>query len=416
MKVWIIACIALCGCASHQASEEHLTSLQIIDRNGFSETVSAKNRIETYEKIDFLANQPYQKVLRVYSRGKEGRILSKITSYHPNGQIWQYLETENGRAHGDFKEWHSNGQLKVQASVIEGVADITETAQLSWLFNGMSRVWDEEGRLIAEIPYEKGLLEGEARYYFATGNLSKSIPYRKDTIDGAISIFDASGAVVERMEYQKDLRHGLSSGPGYLEQYQNGLLIEGTYSHPDGSLISKIEQGFGKQAVFKEGRLQSLIEFQNGKPEGKIEEYNSSGSLSILYHLKDGKKHGEEWEYYSSTDGQLHPKLCLSWIEDAIQGVAKTWYETGVLESQREMHGNKKHGLAFAWYKEGDLMLMEEYENGLLIKGSYFKKWETRPVSRIERGQGIATLYTPEGNFLNKISYEKGAPLVEKQE
>ena len=90
-----------------------------------------------------------------------------------------------------------------------------------------------------------------------------------------------------------------------------------------------------------------------------------------------------------------------------------TQYESGTLESQREMHDNKKHGLFFAWFQEGDLMLMEEYENDLLIKGSYYKKWEKKPISKIENGSGLATIFDKEGKFLKKITYEKGLPQKE---
>ena len=77
------------------------------------------------------------------------------------------------------------------------------------------------------------------------------------------------------------------------------------------------------------------------------------------------------------------------------------------------MNNNKKHGLSFAWYKEGDLMLMEEYENDLLVKGSYYKNWEKTAISKVENGKGIATLFDKDGRLIRKIDYEKGIPLNE---
>ena len=49
------------GCmnqSSHQS--EQLSSIQIIDRNGFKETVNAKERLLTYNNVNFLAPQPYE--------------------------------------------------------------------------------------------------------------------------------------------------------------------------------------------------------------------------------------------------------------------------------------------------------------------------------------------------------------------
>lgn len=69
-----------------------------------------------------------------------------------------------------------------------------------------------------------------------------------------------------------------------------------------------------------------------------------------------------------------------------------------------------KEGTAFAWYQDGSRMLIEEYENDLLILGRYYKKGDNEPVSRVKEGDGIATLYDPKGNFVKKIPYRKGIP------
>lgn len=55
-------------------------------------------------------------------------------------------------------------------------------------------------------------------------------------------------------------------------------------------------------------------------------------------------------------------------------------------------------------------MLMEEYENDVLCKGSYYKLGKKDPISTIQRGSGTATLYDKEGRFLRKINYERGFP------
>ena len=131
--------------------------------------------------------------------------------------------------------------------------------------------------------------------------------------------------------------------------------------------------------------------------------------IHCSYEIKDDKKHGMEWEYFPGTS---QPKICLSWEDDKIEGQVKTWYENGQQESQREIHDNKKQGLGFAWYKNGDLMLSEEYEQDKLIQGSYYKRGDKTPLSKIESGKGSATLHSGEGIFLKKISYDKGIPVL----
>lgn len=417
MKKIVFLILILTGCASKTAQNSNdMVTIQTLDRNGFSETISAKERLGKYEKTDFLTPQPYQKVVRVYGKSSQGKTNSKVTTYHSNGQPWQYLEVENGRAHGKFLEWHPNGQIKVEAYVIEGTPDLSEVAQLTWFFEGVCLVYDEQARLAAKILYEKGLLEGVSLYYHPNGALSKEIPYHKDGIDGLVQIFDLAGNCIEKITYTKGVKDGSAiahwtpSQLKYTEEWEKGLLLSATYYRVDGKEISRVENSAGYQAVFENQTLSALVEYQNGAIEGEVKNFNPKGQLVSLYHIKDDMKDGEEWEYYPSNDTKPSPKLCLQWKEDTLQGTVKTWYENNVLESQREMHDNKKHGPSYAWFKEGSLMLMEEYENDLLIKGSYFKKDSKRPISKIENGKGIATLSDKDGRLIKKIVYEKGAP------
>lgn len=417
-KLLFILFICLSGCAgrSQKVDPDHITSMQVVDRNGFSETISNKDRLTAYQTVDFTSNQPYQKVLRVFGRDPEGKTHSKITSYHPNGQICQYLEVMDGRAHGKYKEWHENGALKIECTVIEGMADVGPLAQTGWLFEGESKVWDEEGHLIAIIHYEKGALQGLSNYYYPNGQPWKSVPYERDLIEGEMLVYNENGELSQKIPFKKGVSSGVAVGHWtkdllwYEEHYQEGLLFKALYYDPTGKLTSEIKNGEGTLALFVNAHLESLIQYKNGKPEGEVKLFDSNGKVNKIFSIKDEKKHGEEWQYFPNTE---QAKLLVSWYEDHIQGLVKTWYENGMLESQREMSNNKKHGLSFAYYKDGQLMFMEEYDHDKLMRGSYFKKGEKLPVSKIENGHGVATLYNAEGHLNQKVNYEKGNPLID---
>ncbi len=418
-KILLVGLVLLYGCATKTPSDQSdsVVSMQIIDRNGFIETISNKERLSNYKSVDFSHPQPYQKVLRVFGRNVDGQSSSKITSYHDNGQLWQYLEVVDGRAHGIYQERFSNGRLNIEAHLIEGVADIHDLAQATWVFEGPCKVYDDQGNLTAEFSYEKGILENTSRYFFADGKLKKMIPYTQGEIHGIVHSFDENGNVMEEIPYVSGEKEGAAKAfwsPGHPlseEFFQQGRLIQASYYDPSGKCVAEIKEGMGKQAQFKEDRLEGLIHFVNGIPEGEVQLFYPNSTLKCSYFIKEGKKNGEEWEYYPSEIGRkLIPKLCLHWIDDQIQGQVKTWYLNGQIESQRELNGNKKQGISFAWYKNGDLMLVEEYENDLLIKGSYYKKGDKKIISKIESGKGIASLYNTDGIFLKKVSYEKGKP------
>lgn len=411
--------ILLTGCGNRQGEEENrLSSIQIVDRNGFKETISAPERLRYYEHTDFFAPQPYEKVMRVYTRNTQGKTPSKMTTYHSNGELWQYLEVVNGRARGYYREWHENGVLRLELTVIEGLGDLSEEAQLSWIFDGPSRAWDSEGHLLAEIYYEKGKLQGNALYYHPNGKVSKIIPYENDRIEGDLIYYDEKGSALGKTPYRRGLKQGIATFKGdrnippYSEEYDQDLLMEATYQDFSGKILATIENGKGKQALFQEGKLQSIQEYQKGIPQGEVQRFDARGRLHNLFHIKEGMKHGEEWVYYTAFDDLTpQPKLYIQWSEDVAQGMMRTWYENGALESERELYDNQKHGVSSCWYRDGSLMMVEEYENDQLYRGTYMKKGDPTPVSTVDQGEGTATLYDPDGFFIKRVSYKKGIPV-----
>lgn len=379
-----------------------------------SETINAKERLSAFENTDFLSPQPYQKVMRVYGKQANGDVRSCITSYHPNGQVKQLLESANNRAFGSYSEWYPNGKLKVEAKVIGGIADINTQAEQSWLFDGANRAWDEDGHLIAEIHYEKGDLQGESTYYHPSGQIWKTCPYSKNKLHGDVRIFLEDGSLFQTLSYKEGEKEGIctrywqGSSIAFQENYEKGLLMEARYYDMDGSTLASIQSGKGFRAVFGKKELQELQEYRGGIQEGSVKIFDEKQNLVSVYTVKNSEKSGEEISYFPGTK---QPKLLLTWHEGMLQGPMKTWYANGQLESQREMSDNQKHGFLSAWYRNGSLMLVEEYDNDKLVKGEYYRMGEKIPISQIERGKGIATLFNPEGNFSRKVPYQDGKPI-----
>lgn len=418
-----IAILFLLGIATgcHYANRDtaQLMSIQIFDRNGFRETITSVDRLKVYEKTDFTAPQPYQKVVRMYSREKNGKTPSRMTTYHENGEICQYLEVMSGRACGTYREWHPNGTLHLSVTVIEGLGDFSKEAQLSWIFDGICRIWDDRGRLEAEINYEKGLMQGMAFYYFANGKLKEQIPYEKNQIHGDVLCYHRDGHVIGKTHFVKGKKEGLSTfkgdsdSPEYSEFYRDNLLMKGIYYDFSKNVTARIEGGYGKRPLYKEGRLYSLEEYQGGVPQGKVELYDERGQKESSFMIKDGMKHGLEKIYYpAKKEGDCRLKLSIHWVFDQIHGMTRTWFRDGTLESEREMHKNQKQGLSSAWYADGSLRLIEEYDHDQLISGKYFKKGDSAPVSVVDQGSGVVTLYDADGMLMKQITYEKGQPVL----
>lgn len=388
-----------------------LTSIQIVDRNGFSETINIKDKLDQYERINFLQQQPYQKVLRTYEKDSQGNAQSYLTSYYPNGQIKQYLEIVNSRAMGLYQEWHMNGQKKLSAVVIGGQAEFDDNAQLSWMFDGLTCAYTEEGQVSAQVEYKKGVLDGTTEHFYPDGILKLRTVYKNGAPHGEMVENYPNGKPARLAHFEEGLPHGTclfywpDGKEAGVELFEKGLLQSGTYTLPDGETLS-VAEGEGKRLTLKNGKLHEICEIYDGAPYGKVWLHNPEGRLDSIYHTRLGKKEGEETLFYPNGK----KKLLITWHEDMVHGLVKSWYANGEQMSQKEVSKNKLHGLLTAWYKNGDIMLIEEYENDLLVNGRYFKKGEMSPFSTIEKGTGVATLFDQEGTFGNKITYENGVP------
>jgi antitoxin component YwqK of YwqJK toxin-antitoxin module len=414
--------VTLLGCAprSYEVScEPVLTCINIIDQNGTSETISNSERLLKYNNVDFLLPQPYQKVMRVYSRDACGNLSSLITSYHPNGVPHQYLEVVNGRAKGAYTEWYPDGTKKIEGYIVGGAADLTAEAIGTWLFDGKNTAWDEEGRLQAELEYSKGCLDGVCTYYHKNGSTWKIVPFLRGKIEGTVEVFLENGELFQKTVYcqgNKDgpsLRYWCGGSIAADECYSGGHLNEGKYFDQQGKLVAEIIEGTGMRAVFGKEAIVELQEYLEGVQNGEVQIFAKNGTIAQSYRTKNGIKHGEEYWWYPGKAGRCSkdkPKLMVSWYEGKIQGVTKTWYANGNQESQREMSNNCKNGLSTAWYEDGSLMLIEEYEKDKLTKGEYYKKGDFVPVSLIINGNGTATLFDVDGSFLRKIEYTRGYP------
>lgn len=396
-----------------------LTSVHLIDRNGLAETISGKERLSQIQQMDFLKPQPYQKVLRIYARDSKGHVRSIVTSYHPNGNPKQLLEIFNGRAYGNYKEWHPNGVLNISTKIVGGTPDITPVAEKTWLFDGVSYIWDEEGHLLAQIPYSQGFLQGSSIYYHPTGQIWRKIPYSKNQIEGCVETYKDNGELLQQTNYEDGIKQGVCTrfwDQNHLachEEYYQGKLENGQYFDKSGTLISQVTQGTGYRAIFSKDGINELEEYHSGILEGEVKVFNHQGRIKRIYHVKEGIKHGEEIEYYDSSSSDstnLQPKLSFYWYEGKIHGHAKTWYPNGILESQREMSNNSRNGVAMAYYRDGNLMLIEEYDEDKLVRGDYFKKGDKTAASQVIQGKGLATLFDAEGHFTRKVIYINGKP------
>lgn len=423
-----LACSLFFGCSQETCyicePNQDLACVSIMDREGSVTTINAEERLKGYVSVNFMTPQPYEKVLRVYKKDCEGNSYAYVTSYHPNGQLKQYLEIRNAGAYGAYKEWHENSTLKFECTLVGGEPDITSDAQKSWQFDGVCKAWDDCSNLIATYNYCKGSLEGESIQYYPGDIVRARTPYTRNEINGTVEMFFPDGSSMAKAKWNNGELHGEAirywkSGIVAAEEtFEYSRILAGTYYNPDGTEVAAIVDGYGFRPTYKQECLSELCEFQEGIPGGEIKVLHEKGYLISSHHIKDGVKDGIETFYYAPPLGTKvfgpetqKSQLMITWRDGRIHGVTKSWYPDGNIESQREMADNQRNGLLTAWYRDGSFMLVEEYENNRLVKGEYFKRGERRPETKVTDGEGIATLYDADGHFLRRLSYFHGSPL-----
>lgn len=416
--LYFILPLLLVGCSTKTISQDELVSIQITDQNGLSETISTEEKLKTFETVNFASRQPYKRVLRVYKKDQEGKSRNILTTYHQNGHVEEELHCIGTTAQGAYRKWHPSGKLHVEATIIGGPADTSPIAKKNWLFDGLCSVYDEKGTLVAKITYQSGHLEGPSEYFYSDGSLKEKAHFKRGNIDGKREIFQKKGIVYQEELYFNGFQDGKTLGffpnqkRAYTEIYDKGKLTSGHYFSQDGKLISKIVNGKGEKAFYHEDYLEKIVTYQQGLPDGLVKIYSEEKELKQTFLQKDGKKTGEEIIYYLQGDGAAPntKKLSIEWDEDTVHGNVKTFYTNGKQESQKEFSRNQKNGMSFSWYENGDLMLLEEYEKNTLVKGTYYEKGSSDPVSKVEKGTGLATLYDRDGTFTRKVRYKKGEP------
>lgn len=405
--LWLLS-LFLIGCAQHAAYSPALSSVNLVDQNGMTQTIGSKERLKSFSEVDFQKPQPYQKVLRVYTPRSDGGIPAALTSYYPSGQIKQSLSILSGRACGPYKEWYENGIPRIEASLLGGSPQFGAAAEQTWIFDGPCKAYNDQGKAIGTMTYEKGSLAGEALYYSEAGALLKKIYYQKGLPEGAAEYYYPSGKLKQKIGFTKGLPHGemtLFDETGLLvaeEYYQMGRLMEAKYPRAMGLAGVHVGMGFRLQER-SEGYV--LEEITLGELIGQVKEYKE-GHLVHSYFQNRGVKDGKE--YFWNKSGVAY--IEIPYKAGQIQGEVITRYEGGELQSQREMSNNQKNGSLRAWYLDGQLMLTEEYTNDVLQSGSYYKKGSGLPISRVLEGNGTATLFDAQGLLEKKISYKDGQP------
>ena len=164
-----------------------------------------------------------------------GIAVSQVGSKKTEAEFWQ------GRMHGAYRSWFSNGQMEGEAHFDKGLRE------------GRARLWNEKGQLVQETRFHQGLPDGPATEWYPNGKMQRRTSWRAGKRNGEVETWFASGNRKGVGTYEQGERSGTfvvwwESGKKRQEtNYKKGV--------PDGWWVEWKESGApDKKAFFKNGK------------------------------------------------------------------------------------------------------------------------------------------------------------------
>ncbi len=335
------------------------------------------------------SKQPYKEF---FSNGK-----IKIESYVINNQF-----------NGSYKKYFQNGKLKSEGDFVKGQQ------------HGLWKQYNAEGFIIAEETIKENKRNGFCKYYYDGGILKTESNYIDDKKDGIHKGYFKNKKLALEENYLKGDLNG-----EYKIYFENGNIdVIGTYKNnlQDGQI-----QYFSKDRA---GVLEIKGQYSNDLKTGDWFEYFPSGDLKAEYaYLKD-KMHGEYTKYDEST-GRIKVKTVF---ENGEEKRSKREYDLAPKISkqvikQKELAANgdiEAHYVLGGWYEQGYVVEkdLEESFKWYLKAAEMGHVHSMNEVSMMyERGKGVrqnkeqqiywsekyATLGTPKGKYYLAKDYLGGS-------
>jgi antitoxin component YwqK of YwqJK toxin-antitoxin module len=167
-------------------------------------------------------------------------------------------------------------------------------------------------------------------------------------------------------------------------EFEDGRIIEGVWTHDDGS-----------EAMVYEQRNGFLV--QNY--------YHENGQKSVEFIMND------EMEIVASNSWYVDGSRSTVMNRDSVL----TWHENGQLESKVYLTDGKMEGEGRSWYKDGELASVSHYKDDEWH--GTFKKWDEKG-NLIEKKtydmgmpEGVHKYWDENGNLIEERAFEDGKPV-----
>ena len=141
---------------------------------------------------------------------------------------------------------------------------------------------------------------------------------------------------------------------------------------------------------------------------GLIKSYYENGKIQSEDNWKDDKLHGVRKWYYS--DGNLYQED--NYKDGKLHGVRKSYYSDGNLDLEENYKDGKLHGVRKSYYSDGNLSTEYNWENGKLHGEckDYYEQGNLKMIYNYkdDKLHGVHKFYDGKGNLVREKNYENG--------
>lgn len=250
---------------------------------------------------------------------------------------------------------------------------IFEVSYLKGKKSGPMKLWCSNGQLILSGNYYNGVPNGSFEWYYSNGKIKAKCNYFYGKPNGKCQGWYEEH---DQLKYEENYQLGALFG---VQRYfsQDGVSLGG------GDLVN----GNGKLILYYPNKTIALENLYLNGLLTKINEYSLNGKIQSIVEYQNGKLNGK----------------CLFWDESDHE-IAELNYLCG-----------EKHGTNKEFYRDGKNKLEEHYLNGVLdsVKRKWSDKGKLLEESFWENGSNVSTKYWNEnGELLSKAPSTEGFDLL----
>jgi uncharacterized protein len=323
----------------------------------------------------------YERINRRDANGKQGT----WKEFWPNGRVKTEGHYLNDKKDGYFKEYNEfgnlvnitkwqNGELvknPPELAKIETKTTYHSNGRPSVIGNykdgipeGVFRIYDTTGTIIAAEVYLEGILVGEGVYdakglqqghwkeYYETGEIKGEGDYKDGVRVGAWKFFYADGKTDQQGKYDQK---GRPVGD-WKWYYENGQLLR-EESYTDGLRNGTMTEYDENGIIITQG------EYIDGLKEGhwffQIDDYREEGDYVA------GERNGV-WKHTYAANGK--PRFEGTFVNGIPDGKHTWWYENGRVWQEGKFVYGRKEGDWKYFDEDGMMSLTITYKDGVEIK------------------------------------------------